>query len=366
MAVPSLRKLPEIQAQLRRRIFTAEWKVGDKLPSDVELAKSLGCSIGTLSKALGFMAHDGLVARRTKSGTRVLRISARNGASELNLDAFAFIYPSERHEGISGMLHGFERAARKEGRRLITIPTGIDSGKEAEIIARLDEFDVRGLVACPAISTPCDQLSISQLLLRSKIPVVLIGLNLPGFSTAAVLLDNFLAGYEMTRHLLSKGCKRIGFLSNYSWMQFMRDRFSGYRRAMEEAGIEIPSDWIHRTTAMHVNLSNPILESTKIAEDYLARKPSVEGVVCADDFMAVGLIEAATVRGLNIPNDLRITGIDDFSIAKSSHPLLTTYRVPYKTMGERAFELIDSLVSEGEERDTELFVRGEIIIRESA
>jgi len=365
MKATSSKKLSDIQSILRKRIFAGEWKVGDRLPTDFELAKHLGCSIGTVSKALGLLAHDGIVERKTKAGTKILRTAGAPRVPGIDLDAFAFIYPSDRHEGISGMLHGFEGAARKASRRLVTIPTGLDLQKETEIIARLEEFDVRGAVLCPMISCPQDQLEVSQLLLRVRVPVVLIGLNLPGFSAASVLLDNFAAGYEMTRYLLGRGCKRIGFLSNYSWMQFMRDRFSGYRRAMEEAGVGIRPDWVHLASAMHPNLDTPTVESTEIAGVYLKGGPSVDAVVCADDFIAVGLTKAAAGAGLRIPRDLMVTGIDDFSISQTSRPPLTTYHVPYDTMGQRSFELLQSLVDRNE-TGGEVFVRGEIVARESA
>jgi DNA-binding LacI/PurR family transcriptional regulator len=82
--------------------------------------------------------------------------------------------------------------------------------------------------------------------------------------------------------------------------------------------------------------------------------------------MAVGLTKAAAESGLRVPQDLLITGVDDFSISKTSHPPLTTYHVPYNTMGQRAFEVLQSLVARTETGGEEVLVRGKIVVRESA
>lgn len=362
----SPKRLSDIRLQLQERILSGEWKAGEKLPSDAGLARELGCSIGTVSKALGFLVHDGLVTRRQKAGTTVLRNTAPTRPSGVQLDAFAFIYPSDRHEGISRMLHGFEDAAREKSRRLVMLPTGADFKKEVEVIASLEEFDVRGAVACPVLARPEDQLRLCQLLLKSRIPVVLAGLNLPGFCSASVLANNFEAGYAMTRHLLGQGIRNIGFLSNHSWAQFMRDRYSGYRRAMEEAGIGIPASWVHLANAMHANFNDPVEEPTSIARAYLDTRPDVKAVVCADDFMALGLIQAAAAFPIKVPSELRVTGIDGFSVAAASSPSVTTYKIPYEELGKSAFAALESLILRNAGRGVETLIKGEIVMKESA
>jgi len=362
--ISTQKKLSEIQALLRDRIEGGEWGVGERLPTDSVLAKRLGCSVGTVGKALGLLAHDGVVERKPRAGTTVLRNSTVPRPPAVQLDALAFIYPSDRHEGISRMLHGFEDAAREKGRRLVMLPTGVDFKKEAEIIASLQEFDVRGAAACPVISTPQEQLRMSQLLLGSRVPIVLMGLNLLGFSSAAVLLDNFEAGHAMTTHFLRQGETRIGFLSNWSWIQFMRDRFHGYRRAMEEAGLPIGDSWVHLAEAMHPNMENPTREPLSIARAYLSANRDVKAVVCANDFLALALKEAALEAGLRVPEDLKIAGIDDFDIAARAG--VTTYRVPYEEMGRKAFELLQDWVVHPNGRSRELLLRGEIVPRRSA
>ncbi|HSI85760.1 MAG: LacI family DNA-binding transcriptional regulator [Candidatus Methylacidiphilales bacterium] len=365
MKEPTASKQHQIHEELRKEILVKTWKLGDRLPTEAELAKRFDCSIGTVSKAVSLLVHEGLVERKTRLGTRVIK-NAENTVGT-KLDAFAFIYPSEQHEGIWRTVRGFQEAAKQAGRRVVMLSTGADYAKEAEYLARLSEFDVRGAVIYPIIPSPEDQIHFSQMLVNSLFPVVLAEVNLPGLGCPAVVIDGFHAGYTMTKHLIDKGLKRIGFFSNYAWAPFMRDRYLGYKWALGERGLQENPDWIVRESEMHPDFGNPLAESKRLAQKLLAKGKDMEGVVCANDFLALALMEAAQEQGTHLPEELSITGMDDFLTASASNPSLTTYSIPYEEMGRRAFEALHSVtVAKSESLPLETLVRGEIVVRASA
>ncbi|MEJ0000599.1 MAG: substrate-binding domain-containing protein [Verrucomicrobiota bacterium] len=82
--------------------------------------------------------------------------------------------------------------------------------------------------------------------------------------------------------------------------------------------------------------------------------------------MALGLMQAAREQGRHLPGDLKITGIDDFALAASAVPPLTTYRVPYEELGRRAFETLNAQMNGGPPGSGEVQVRGELVVRASA
>lgn len=356
-------KADVIQAALRREILDQAWKVGDKLPSDGKLAERFGCSMATASKAVSLLAHDGLVERRPKAGTRVLRTTLEPESTAPQLDSFAFIYPSEQHEGIWRTVRGFQDAANASARRIIMLSTGCDYRKEAEYISRLSEFDVKGAVIYPVIPSQQDQVHFSQMLVTTKIPLVLAELNLPGLGRPAVVIDGFHAGYTMTRHLLEKGLRKIGFLSNYSWAPFMRDRYLGYRWALEESGIVESKESVLLEPSMRPDFAAPFREVTQLARTYLQMNKNLEGVVCANDFLARGLIDVAHEEGIRIPADLKVTGIDDYAGYVATPVSLTTYRIPYEEMGRKAFEVLADCVQNEDMDASETQIRGQIIVR---
>lgn len=366
MPSPSLTKISSIHTALRNEITGAKWHAGEKLPTDLELARRFGCSTGTINRAMTALAYEGFVERKTRVGTRVVRTTPSSQTTTTSIEAFAFIFPSERHEGMRRMMHGFQDAAQDGNRRILTLPTGRDFRKEAEIVGRLAEFDVKGAILFPVVTTPQDLVYYQQMILACPFPVVLVELNFPGLRRSAVVVDGFHAGYTMTRHLLDKGLRRVGFFGNYAWASAFRDRYLGYRKAMEEAGLAEDPALVRLDQEMSPNFDDPIRAPFEMASRYLQEAPDIQGVVCSVDYLAVGMIEAAREMGRRVPHDLLVAGIDDFSVAAEASVPITTYRIPYEEIGKRAFATLDAVVGGRVAPGHETQLRGEIVVRQSA
>ena len=363
-AVPS--KVESIYRLLVERISLGIWPVGECLPTEFELASELGCGRHTISQAIARLVHEGLVERRRRVGTRVIRNVTRAGKPVVEFDAFAFIYPSDRHEGIWRTVNGFQEAARKTGRRVVSLTMGTDYEKEVELVSRLAEFDVKAAAIYPIIPSPAIQMRLSSLLVESKFPIVLTDLNLQGLGRPSVVVDNFHAGYIMTRHLLDVGLSRLGFLANQSWAPSVVERYRGFLWALEERGKQACPNRILLEPEMIPNFEDPLHDPTRLAHRFLDKKPDVEGVVCATDFQARGLIVAGKNRGIRVPQDIKVTGIDDFAEPLEGEVSLTTYHVPFEELGRKVFETLDALLNEKAMPELETRVRGEIVVRETA
>lgn len=358
-------KVSFIQEELRKEVLQGTWKEGDKLPGDAELAKRFDCSMGTVNRAVSLLAHDGLVVRRPRMGTHILMGAGHASGEKAGLDAFAFIYPTEQHEGIWRTVKGFQGAAAREKRQVVTLTFGTDYQKETELISRLREFDVRAAAIYPLISSPEELLSLQRMLLTSPFPLVIVGTALPGSLYPTVTSDDLHIGYAMTRHLLQGEAKRIGFLSNNAWVQVRRDMYRGYRWALDEAGETARPEWIMQVTTAHADFEDPLHEPTMLGRRYLDTAVGVEAVVCADDFLAQGLMRAAQERRLTVPGDIKVCGVDDNLTHLQNTPPLTTYRVPFEEIGAQAFGILQSATSGQPCSELEYHLRGTVVIRES-
>jgi len=361
-------KSDAIYSTLCRRIRDGVWTQGDNITPEVELAKQLGCSRSTLSKAINRLAYEGVVERRTRAGTRLLRNSpSRDGGKGVALDAFAFIYPSHQHDGVRGIIQGFQEAAHAVGRRVVMLSAGNDFEREAEFIRRLAEFDVRGAVIYPVCSDVRQQIELTRSLAKVDMPLVFTELNLPGLGMPAVVVDGFDAGFTMTRHMIGRGAKRIGFFSNYAWASFMRDRYLGYRRALQEAGLAEPTGGVLLEQAMDPDFDDPVGKTLDLATTYLRHAGELDAVVCADDFLALACIKAAESLKLRCPQKLKISGIDGYTpLAERLGVDLTTYSIPFPEMGKKAFELLSAAVGGSSSSAWEHFISGSIRVGKSA
>lgn len=367
------KKYDLIASELRGEILSKQWAVGGKLPTEPEIARRFECSLGTVSKALGILNHEGLIQRQARVGTTVISSSLPDNSLPerslaVELDAFAVIYPSRQHEGISRIVQGFHDAAGRANRRVLMLTTGIDFKQEVEIIDRLSEFDVRGALVYPVYSSPSEMLELSQTLIQLKVPMVLTGSVLPGLGHPTVEINGFHSGYTMTRHMIGRGVKRIGYFSNNASAPLMRERYRGYAWAMREAAIPEPENGVFLETAMHPDFNNPLAEPTLMAEGFLRKSGKLDAVVCGDDFLARGCIAASAKLGIRVPDDMLVSGIDDYTtVALSAGVSLTTYRIPFEEVGRKAFEVLNQIVSGGEvPHSINAEIYGEIVIRESA
>jgi GntR family transcriptional regulator of arabinose operon len=307
MPLATRSKVENIYNILQERILSGSWPIGVCLPTENQLAAEFGCGRNTVSKAIDRLAHDGFVDRRKRAGTKVLVDRREINKPLVELDGFAFIYPSDRHEGIWRTVSGFQEAAHEMDRRVVTLSTGASFEKEAEMIRRLGEFDVRGAVICPLILSSQEQLALAQVVLESKIPIVLADHNPSGINCSSVRLDCFHAGYRMTNYLIGKGLKQIGFFTNNSLAASVRSRYHGYLWALQEASLQEDPHNTLLESGMHPNFEDPILEPTRLAVDYLRGSSNLEAVVCANDYLALGMIKAAQTLGRRVPDDLPLS-----------------------------------------------------------
>jgi GntR family transcriptional regulator of arabinose operon len=356
-------KAVSIHADLQKKITTGLLKAGDRLPTTSEIAKLFGCSVGMAGKVIAMLVHEGLVEQRRGLGTRVLRNTKTGQRSGVELDAFAFVFPSKLHEGAWRVVRGFQDAAHQKSRRVVTLTIGSDYDKELELVSRLEEFDVKAAAFYPVTPTTEYHTRLATLLARSTFPIVLTDL---GLGRPSVVLDSFHAGYVMAHHLLKVGVTRIGFFANHSWHPSVSERYRGYLWALEEAGVPADATRIFLEPSMRPDFENPLQEPTRLALKYLEGAPDLEGVVCSNDILARGLIRAASSKGIAVPGQLKVVGLDDLGTQSVDEIPLTTYHVPFEEIGRRAFETLGAMLTNKMPAELETRIRGQLIVRDSA
>lgn len=163
--------------------------------------------------------------------------------------------------------------------------------------------------------------------LRERVPTLVVGRNLPGWENRSVFIDNFAGGYDATKFLIDAGHRSIAHVMGVKSHPDALDRRDGYRKALEEAGIEYNPDLVVEGTF--------VAQSGVVAvESLLMKGLHFSAIFAANDMMAFGVRLALSRRGIRVPDDVSIIGFDDQKESAFMTPPLTTVRQPAAEMGE--------------------------------
>lgn len=146
-----------------------------------------------------------------------------------------------------------------------------------------------------------------------------------------VASDNRDGGYLAAKSLIDKGCRHIAAICPYHVDLNHKLRYEGYQAAMDEAGLE----------ANMIELSaNSANIATSMIKAYLQSGKSVDGLVCTTDTIAVGAIIGLGEMNIKIPDQVRVTGYDDSTLAALYNPSLTSIHQPIQSMSQTAVNLL--------------------------
>jgi LacI family transcriptional regulator len=250
-----------------------------------------------------------------------------------------------------------------------TVHAGADSGA-AIVVGKLDAHRVPGgspqaWVRCLATAGRAGVIVVTgaltkehlDALTQAGVPLVVIDpLNLPRSDITSVGSTNFAGGMTITQHLLDLGHERIAYVGGPADSGCNQARLHGYRAALESAGITPRPEYVRGGQFSYE-------VGRREGAHLLALPDRPTAIVGGADAVALGIIEAARVRGMRIPDELSITGFDDTELATMASPPLTVIRQPLREMGRVALKTVlqlaagEALDSHHVELATELVVR---------
>ncbi|MET0695489.1 MAG: LacI family DNA-binding transcriptional regulator [Propionibacteriaceae bacterium] len=323
------------------------------------VAASAGVSVATVSKVLNGRADVG-AETRARVWTLLREYDYVERRAEPRTSADQAIVELVFHGGLSAysleILQGVVKGATDAG---VAVAVSVRPRQHQR---KSTGAWVRNLAAVGrrAVIDVVDDLREGDLaaLSRARLPLVVIDpLNVPRRQITSVGATNFSGGLAATQHLLDHGHTRIAYLGTDVASAHNQARMHGYRAALDAAGISVPEAYVRSRGAFY---EDGVVGGSHLLD--LSERPTA--VFAATDEVAAGVIEAARVRGLRVPEDLSVVGFDDTDVARLLSPPLTTVRQPLQEMGRvavrTALRLADGeeLESHHVELATELVVRG--------
>jgi len=254
---------------------------------------------------------------------------------------------------VAGVVSGIEGAAEKHGYSVFLANSNADPEREVRVVHSFEERRVDGII----VTSSRVGARYLPLIERMRVPVVLLNNQHPSEFAHSVTINNLEASLAATWHLIRLGHRRIAYLGDRFGQQSDTERFAGYRRAVEEAGMEFAPELVVHGDGMP--------EGGEQAMSQLLALPNPPtAVFCYNDMSAVGVMRKIRAHGLRIPDDISVVGFDDLYLSQYLHPPLTTVQQPMHQMGRMAMETLLRIMS-GEDCTRILRVEGQLVVRES-
>lgn len=243
-------------------------------------------------------------------------------------------------EIMRGIEQGFAQTRSTYG--IVQYATRRDDLRKTEILEQIVFGRRADAVIC--LNVVLDD-ALAEAFIDSAVPIILVETSRPRLHS--VRSDSYSGGYLATRHLLQQGRRRIAFiggaLDSQEESPSARDRWEGYRKALEEQGLHPEPDW-------YIPIANYYFEEGRDAVDHLISAGMDSVFSAAGDMVALGIMDGARKRGLTIPDDLAVVGYDNLAICDLVQPGLSTIAQPLQDMGLQAFTIChDSLLTRKKE-----------------
>ena len=311
------------------------------LPTLADVADLAGVSSATVSRCLNAPDKVGQTTKdKVMSAINELGYSPNFGARALaakRTNTIGAVIPTMDNAIFARGLQAFEEELNENGQTLLVASSNYDPDLEERQIRTLI---ARGADALLLIGYSRDP-SIYEFLSRQGIPTVVSWAHDHTQMQPSVGFDNRAASHALATHVIGLGHRNIGYIAaNTATNDRARDRVTGARDAMEQAGLDPQGLQIMETRYSITN-------GAEACGALLSQHPDITAIMCGNDVLAVGALRQAQKMGLDVPRDISITGFDDIEISMITEPELTTVHVPHRKMGRAAARyLIDTILSD--------------------
>ncbi|QHM71885.1 LacI family DNA-binding transcriptional regulator [Mixta intestinalis] len=314
-----------------------------------DVAREAGTSVAVVSYVINNGPRPVAEATRQRVLQAIEKTGYRpNGIARAlasgSTQTYGLVAPDISNPFIASMAHALQREAFADGKVLLLGDAGDNSGRERELINNMLHRQVDGL-----IYTSVDRHPHIGLIQQSGTPCVMLDRVDPGLNVSVIQVDEQLAAWQATRHLISHGYREIGIICGPREMLNTQDRIRGWQRALEEAALSINPAWIFATNYTR-------------AGGYEATKRMLRGSVpralfATNELQALGCLRALAEQGLGVPQDVALVCFNATEESAYNVPSLTAVRQPVDKMARAAIDMLKSWDGEVRRVEFDFYLR---------
>jgi LacI family transcriptional regulator len=303
-----------------------------------EVAKKAGVSTATVSRVFNNAeAVDEDTRRHVKAVAEKLRYvpnALGRSLSTRRTDAIGLLLPDLHGEFFSEVIRGADQAAQQNRYHLL-VSSSHTTREALQAALQVMRGRVDGLIV---MSPSIDAHTLKDNLPKT-LPVVLLNCLVDDEAYDSFNIDNFTGAFEMVRHLVQHGHRRVAVITGTEKNLDAEERVRGYRQALRETNIE-PNE------AFEVCGNFSEASGYEAVKKLLALTPRPSAIFASNDSMALGALSALREMGVAVPGEIALAGFDDVPISRFLSPALSTVHVPITDLGAIAIQKIVHALSE--------------------
>ncbi len=339
------------------------------VPTIKDVAEIAGVSISTVSRVLNHADNVGEEIQKRvydavkESGYNVNPIASSLKSTRRN--QIAVVIPTLRRNYYIDIVKSINKYFYERHIISVVLESGGSLEKEIEMISSLEHLWIDGIILIPGSYQDSEKYkeyaaSLSQLKKsRTRIPVVLLESNHMNDEVDQVRVDYETAFYEMTEHLLELGRRQLAYFGNSEDAPLYQMTTGGVERALEAYGLSLKEIVVK-------NDNYVILDGYHSAMSLFAEGCYPDGIVCANDQVAVGVLSACEERNIEVPKEMAVAGFEGLSFSSISHPPITTMIVPRHKLGETAARMLYERIEGSKKAPQKVILKAQMAVRRSS
>ncbi|QTA37444.1 LacI family DNA-binding transcriptional regulator [Thermosipho ferrireducens] len=317
-----------------------------------DVAREAGVSISTVSRVLNNSApvSDDL-KEKVENAIKKLDYMPSNIAKSLRkgkTGTIGFIIPDITNPFFANIVRGAEDYLRQRDYTLILCNSDQDEKQEVKLLETLISKHIDGLLFT---GTGNFNPVLAEKIERG-FNVVFLDRIIQGISASYVIVNNSKGMYELLDYLTVTGHKEFVFINGNKETFSAKIRYETFKKVMGEKKLKFTHFYTNFSYEAGYNFGKKM-------------KKMPDAIVCGNDLIAYGVIDALEDRGFKIPEDVSVTGFDDIPFSKHYKPPLTTVRQPMYEMGMKAAELLVKIIEEKQINTEGIILEPQLVIRGS-
>ena len=308
-------------------------KTAAKTPDIRTVAALAKVSIATVSRTInGSPAVSDRLSKRVWQAIDQLNYFPNTHARSLvsgRSRIFGIIVENITNPFFPELIQNFEEIAVMHGYEILVSSSNSDPVILTNCVRRMLERKVEGV----AVMTFGEEEPVMDQLVHHDVPMVLAEFRLDDPKASTILLDYLTGIRAAVNHLADLGHRKIAFLAGPHKLHSAITRENDFRTAMEEAGLELKRNWI-------IECDHTLKGGVAGFGQLQALAARATAIVCSNDMTAIGVLRAAYMKELRVPQDLSVVGLDDIDFAEFTLPPLTTIRLSRADLARAAFEAL--------------------------